>query len=422
MRDSIMDVIEEFGRVPCPCGMRHDTAIRDVRIGSGLVHEVGRILKENGFPRQVLLVADRNTLRAADGILESLADFSVETLIYDQLRVAEMKHVEEIERRIAGRDIGVLSVGTGSLNDPCRLACARQNKLFCIFATAPSMDGFASYSAPIVANGFKFSYDAKSPEVIIGDTRVLAAAPTALKSAGFGDMIAKYVGLVDWKISSLLTDEVYCDRVADLTRSAVDDLMRMADTVTVNDEETAGKIFESLLKTGLGMSFMKNSRPASGCEHIIAHLMECIELRDGIIPDYHGEDVGVCTLQMLRFLNTMAAHEAIHAHRETVDWTDIYDYYGSMAEDVRRMNTPQTVTDTIDPRRLEEQWQEIRRVIRSIPSYEECRDAMKKAGCKLDIADIGKSEKLFFDCVKYSPFMRRRVTLLRLTGMIEECE
>ena len=58
--------------------------------------------------------------------------------------------------------------------------------------------------------------------------------------------------------------------------------------------------------------------------------------------------------------------------------------------------------------------------IRSVPSYEECYAAMKKAGCKLTVADINKDGKLFSDCVKYSPFMRRRLTLLRLRGMIKE--
>ena len=33
----------------CSCGKKHETAIRDVRIASGLVHHVGEILKENGF-------------------------------------------------------------------------------------------------------------------------------------------------------------------------------------------------------------------------------------------------------------------------------------------------------------------------------------------------------------------------------------
>jgi glycerol-1-phosphate dehydrogenase [NAD(P)+] len=413
----ILEIIEDFKK-DCACGKKHETAVKDVRIGSGLVHSVGKILRENGFSNTLLVVADKNTMTASEGIIESLEGFELEFKIYDDLRVATMDDVKSVEKIIEGRDISVLSVGSGSLNDTCRLASARQNKKLCIFATAPSMDGFASYSAPIVDGGFKASYPAKSPEVIIGDTKILANAPTALKSAGFGDMIAKYVGLVDWQISAMLTGEFYCEKIASLTRNAVDELMEMADKVTVNDERTAGKIFESLLKTGIGMSFAQNSRPASGCEHVVAHLIECVELRDGIIPNFHGEDVGVCTLEMLKYYNELANCD-IKAKREEVDWEDVYDFYGNMADDVRRLNEPENVIDDVDEKELEARWSEIKKIIQSVPDYETCKAAMIRAGCKITVEDIGKRQSLFDDCVKYSPYMRKRLTLLRMKDMIE---
>ncbi len=403
----------------CDCGGSHTCTLRDVVIDSGAVRRVGEILEKNAFPRDVLLVADKNTLAAAEGIADSLCGFNVEYKIYDSIRVAEMHHVCELEDIIKDRDIGILSVGTGSVNDPCRLAAARQDKMLCIFATAPSMDGFASYSSPIVDGGFKLSYPAKTPEVIIGDTRILADAPTELKSAGFGDMIAKYVGLIDWRVSHILTGEVWCEKVASLTREATDELFAMADLVTSRDEATAGKIFESLLKTGIGMSFMQNSRPASGSEHIVAHLIECIELRDGKIPNYHGDDVGVCTLEVLKLYSCLAEMTSVKAHAENVDWDEVFDYYGSMRDDVYGMNFPTSVTDGITPELICEKWDDVRGAVKSVPSYEECFDAMRRAGCKITVEDIGKSRRLVDDCIKYSPFMRRRMTLLRLQTMID---
>ena len=413
----IMQIIKSLSG-ECECGLVHETAIKDIQIGSGLVHSVGDILKKNNFPPNLLLVADKNTLKAADGILDSLDGFDVSFKIYDELRVAKMEHVEQLEDMIKDRDVAILSVGTGSINDPCRLAAARQNKLLCIFATAPSMDGFASYGAPIVADGFKSSFAAKSPEVIIGDTKILANAPSELKSAGFGDMIAKYVGLIDWKISHLLTGELYCERVAQLTRDAVDELMAMADKVTVSDEHTAGKIFEALLKTGVGMSFMQNSRPASGAEHIVSHLLECIELQDGITPNLHGDDVGVCTLTMLDYYNRLAEMPSITAKRECVDWEEVYAFYGPMQDDVKKINHPDNIIDAVTPEKLEAAWGEIRKIIKSVPSYDECRAAMEKAGCKITVDDIKKDHALFEKCVKYSPYMRKRLTLLRMKDMI----
>lgn len=413
----ILDIIKSFN-CECSCGVKHTTSIKDIQIGSGLVNKVGEILKNNSFPNEILLVADKNTLKASEGIIESLGGFNVSFKIYDELRVATMNEVEEIELLIKDRDIGVLSVGTGSINDPCRLASARQDKMLCIFGTAPSMDGFASYSSPIVCNGFKSSYPAKSPEVIIADTKILASAPNELKSAGFGDMVSKYIGLIDWQVSHLLTNEIYCEKVAKLTKDAVDELMEMADKVTEKDEYTAGKIFESLLKTGIGMSFMQNSRPASGCEHIMSHVIECLELEKGKLPNLHGDDVGVCTLEMLKYYGELARHSEIEAVKENVNWNEVYDFYGFMADDIKKVNHPENIVDAVSPEKLEASWSKIAQIIKGMPSYEECKLAMEKAGCKITVDDIKKDRAFFDRCVKYSPYMRKRLTLLRLKDMI----
>ena len=64
-------------------------------MGSGLVNQVGDILTKNGFARRILLVCDKNTLKASSGIVESLSGFFVEYKVYDDLRVATMENVNE---------------------------------------------------------------------------------------------------------------------------------------------------------------------------------------------------------------------------------------------------------------------------------------------------------------------------------------
>ena len=402
----------------CGCGMDHRCGIHDIRIGSGLVTQVGEILRENGFPRRLLLIGDRDTLAAAAGLEESLTGFEVTRHCYDTLRVATMDDVRLVEDYLDRVD-AVVAVGAGSIHDPSRLACARRNKPLCLFATAPSMDGFASYNAPIVDGGFKTTHAAKCPEVIIADTKILAAAPKALKSAGFGDMISKYIALIDWQVSHLVTGETYCPRVAELTRTAVDRLMTMADRVTLEDEETAAAVLESLLMTGIAMSFTRTSRPGSGTEHILAHYWECIELLEGKIPNFHGEDVGVATLLTLREYEDLAGRETVTAHPEVNDWDAIYKAYGPLAGDVRKLNTPDTITDGIDPRVIEEKWPEIRAIVRSVPDYDACYRAMKAAGCKTTIAEIGKDPAFVAESLLYHPYMRRRLSLRRVARMVD---
>jgi glycerol dehydrogenase-like iron-containing ADH family enzyme len=115
------------------------------------------------------------------------------------MRYAYMSTSKEIMEAAKDFD-GILSIGTGSVNDVCRYAASQTNKAFAIFATAPSMDGFASDSAPLIENNFKVSYPCRQPSVVIADTDILASSPVELKAAGFGDIIAKYIGILDWKI------------------------------------------------------------------------------------------------------------------------------------------------------------------------------------------------------------------------------
>ena len=144
-----------------------------------------------------------------------------------------------------------------------------------------------------------------------------------------------------------------------------------------------------------------------------------MELLEGKIPNYHGEDVGVATLMMLQYYNELAQREAVTAHNEVNDWDEIYESYGALAEDVRRLNTPDTITDPIDPRDVERLWPEIVKIIRSVPSYEECLTAMKRAGCKTTIEEIGKDADFVATSFRYHPYMRRRLSLRRVANLID---
>lgn len=401
----------------CSCGVKHELSIKDIAVGSGIVKDTGKILKRNGFGKNLLLVADKNTLKVSAGIENALKDFKITYKIYENLREATVAQTQVIKKLLDDVD-GVISVGTGSLNDICRKAAADKNKPLCLFATASSMDGFASYSSPLTDGNFKITYPAKSPEVIIADTSILAAAPAELKSAGFGDMMGKYVGLIDWQVSHIVSGEYYCEKVANLTKKATDKIMALADKITSNDEKTVEAVFDALLLTGIGMSFTKTSRPASGTEHILSHYWECKKLLDGKISDFHGKKVGVATLLIMQEYKKLYEKVSVRAKKETVDWQDIYADYGALADEVKKLNTPDTITDSVSPEDIEKNWQKIREVIASVPDVEQIYAAMKKAGCVTTVKEIAVSDELCAEGLKYHPYMRRRLSLYRLKNMI----
>lgn len=412
----------------CSCGIKHECAIKDIRIESGLTARVGTILMENNFPKKLLLVADRNTLAASEGIREALAGFSVTEHIYDDLRVASMEVTHEIEQRLINGCEAILAVGSGSIHDPCRLAAARHSVPLCLFATAPSMDGFASYSSPIVENHFKKTHPAKCPEVILADTKILASAPAALKSAGFGDIIGKYIALLDWKSPFVIhehSDDPYCEKVAGLTRMAADRCLKNASRVTLCDEEAAAELFETLLLSGIAMSFMKNSRPASGTEHMMAHFVECKELLEDQVPSYHGADVGLATLTIAKLYHHVAKIPSVVGRKEENNWDEIEAAYGPLADGMKKMNLPTTITHGIERDRVEKYWDDIRALIAELPPYEELKTAMEAAGCQTSWAEAGKSEELIRQSFLYHPYMRHRLTvrrILNMTNLADELE
>ena len=75
-----------------------------------------RLLDSVRFPKRVLLVADRNTLKASEGLLECLerTGYIIKLKLYEDLTLAEMHEVVELQK-LSGDVDGILAVGSGSI-------------------------------------------------------------------------------------------------------------------------------------------------------------------------------------------------------------------------------------------------------------------------------------------------------------------
>lgn len=405
----------------CPCGEKHTFDTRVVEIGHGVADRAGDILACAGFGSRLLVVCDDNTARAAAPVFVSLADagYAVKRLCYPNLLCADADRVREVEGLCHDID-AILSVGTGSLNDICRVAAKTQGKPFAIFATAPSMDGFAADLAPIVENNFKTSWPGVQPDVILADTAILAAAPAELKAAGFGDMVAKYLGIFDWKVARLLVnEEPYCPAVADLMLEAVEKMLSLADRVPEQDEEAAGAIMESLVLSGLCMKLAASSRPASGAEHAMSHYWECHKILRGIWPDFHGKKVGVASLIMTRVYRNIAERvDTISPTADPITLADVHAAFDpAQHAEVDRVGAIR-LTDAITPERLRAAWPEIRRMaLETLPDADWLLDRMRRAGCATKIGEVNVTPELLEAGLRWHPFMKTRILLTRLLPM-----
>jgi len=408
----------------CPCGRPHTFDTKVVEIYSGLTKDAGKILTKADFPKNVLLVADCNTIGVADkeGLSAALEDagFQIKRLIYKNMKYARVEQVREVEALAADVD-GIISVGTGSLNDICRVSCVELEKKFCIFATAPSMDGFASDTAPIIENNFKNSWKARQPMVILADTKILAKAPAELKAAGYGDMVAKYLGILEWRIANKLIGEYYCENVAQITLNALQKCIDLTDKVNTEDEEAAGAIMEALVLSGLAMKLALSSRPASGAEHVVSHFLECYKVARGIWPEFHGKKVGVATIKLCRLYRNLADRVTeITPVADNPDWAEIKSHFtADQLADLDKVNNP-SIMDKVDPAKLKALWPEIRQMIyRDVPDPDDLLDKMKRAGCATELEEVHVSDELFATALRYHAYMRYRILITRLLPMMQ---
>lgn len=405
----------------CSCGKNHSFDTKAVEIGRGVAHRVGELLKANDFGYRLLVVADSNTARVARAAFAALeqAGFSLKKLIYSNLLYARAEGVAEVVA-LCGDVDGILSIGTGSLNDICRVAAQKTGLRFAIFATAPSMDGFAADLAPIIENSFKTSWKGVQPQVILADTDILAAAPAELKSAGFGDMVAKYLGVFDWHVSHMLTGEHICPAIEALMMDSVRRMLALADQVTAQDADAAGAIMESLVLSGLAMKLADSSRPASGAEHAVSHFWECHKLTEGRWPEFHGKKVGVASLLMCRIYRNVAERvEKITPKPVEMDRKQVLSEFSPVQiPEVERINAF-AIPDRVDPALLAEKWPEIRALaLDFLPDEATLLDLMRRAGAATEPADVHVDAALLEKGLRYHTYMKSRLLLTHLFPMM----
>lgn len=282
----------------CACGKRHYGLLKDCVIGeNALLRLPEMIRKYNGT--HPFILCDTLTYEAAGERVTKLLD--AENITYT-IHIIQRIHPAPDEKIVgealmyctADCDI-VIAVGGGVINDTCKIIASAKNVTDIYVSTAPSMDGFASASSSMERGGLKVSLNSKCPDVVIGDADILANAPTHMIRSGIGDMVAKYVSIVEWQIAALLLGEYYCPTIAEIVRASLDVCVKVAKDAVNGDHDAVCKLTEGLVMSGLAMNYAGISRPASGMEHYISHIIDMRALEFGTPADLHGIQCGMAT-------------------------------------------------------------------------------------------------------------------------------
>ncbi|MDG6225224.1 MAG: NAD(P)-dependent glycerol-1-phosphate dehydrogenase [Candidatus Thermoplasmatota archaeon] len=269
---------------------------RAVMIKSDAVEEVGQLCSRYHLKGRAVIVCDRTTSEIAGRRVSSSlegSDYDTEIIVIEGATDVSTWAVDEL---VEGRSNSfIIGVGGGRPIDVAKYVATRHDLDFVSVPTAASHDGIASSRASIEMDGRKKSIPARSPILVIADTRIIADSPKELLVSGCADVISNYTAVLDWKLSKRLKGEPFSEYAAALSEMTAKMILQRAGAIKPHLEESARVVVKALVSSSVSMSIAGSTRPASGSEHMFAHALDMIARK----PPLHGIECGIGTIMMM---------------------------------------------------------------------------------------------------------------------------
>lgn len=281
-----------------------------MEIGIDILDHVPQMFVEQFPAKRALIVADENTWRAAGeavyGYLQSAGVECEEPFIFTDPHLhAEWKFIEELDERLAKSDAIPVSVGSGTINDLCKLCSYHQSRPYMCVATAASVDGYSSFGASITYKNMKQTFTCPAPKAILADVGVMAKAPREMTAAGYADLAAKIPAGAEWIIADFVGSEPIHDAAWHISQDGLKAALSDPEGVAALKPEAIAPFVEGLMLSGFAMQAARSSRPASCTDHLFSHLWNMRNhTYQGVTPS-HGFQVSVGTLMMCAMFDQM---------------------------------------------------------------------------------------------------------------------
>lgn len=413
------------GNQQCSCGRTHLCDIRFVEIGDGVLEKLGEICAD--FSR-IVLVADGNTEPLCGKKVRATLGKKIvgEQIFGKELVVPNEASVAMIEAKMPADTDLLLGIGSGVINDLCKYTSHAHHIRYVIVATAPSMDGYASVGAAMILGGMKVTTTAVPPYAIVAESCVLCTAPMNMIRSGYGDIIGKYSCLNDWKLAKLIRGEYFCQSVYDTVMETVHETERNAAALLARDPDALCDLTSALVCVGVMMSYVGNSRPASGSEHHLAHFFEITGLLDDKPYYLHGIDVlyGANVTAALRERIGVEQPPFLAPAHDCAAWENaIRRIYGTIADSVIALQDK--VGFYRDAEKdlgvIAEHWNEVCAILREAPCAVRMKELTEAIGLNLNNFRAFYGEKKLDDAVRYAKDLKDRYTVLWIAYTLGIC-
>jgi len=385
------------------------------------------LVAQLGFGRRLAVVSDIATRAVLGERVERALDgrASLLAVTLGDRPHADAETAERVRRATAEAD-GLIAVGSGTINDLCKYAAARDRKPYAVFATAPSMNGYTSVNAAITVDGHKKTLPAVAPRGVFMDLGILARAPARMIRAGLGDSLCRPTAQADWLLSHHLRGTTYRRAPFALLETDEASLFGAPEALMRGDLAAMRALARTLVLSGLGMTICGGSYPASQGEHLISHYIDMFAPGDRG-EFLHGEQVAVATLAMARIQEAVIGGGPPRLRPTTMTQAALEQRFGvdigrSCWEEFEAKRVT-AASLTAQQRRLDEGWDAICAKIGPIFVPAARLEAiLRHAGAPTAPEHIGISPQFFAEAVGHARFLRDRYTFLDLAGDVGPAE
>lgn len=379
------------------------------------------------------LVADGNTWRAAGAevakILKAAGMEGPEPFLFPG---TPMLHADEGNVNLLleqfPENVVPVAIGGGTVNDLVKRASGLRHVSYCCVPTAPSVDGYTSSGAALTASGLKQTLPCPAPLAVVADSGILRNAPPEMFAAGYADLMAKIPAGADWLAADTLGIEAIDPAVWELVQTPLRD--------NLSDPSDVRRVFTGLAATGYAMQLYRDSRPASGADHLVSHIWEMENLCGNGKPVSHGFKVAIGTVTstaLYEALFSLSEQEARRLARPGLDRAgreaeiDALLSVGTYGAATRTIALDKfREGDALAERRelIYRNWETLRkRILHQLYPLEELTRRLTAAGCPVKPADIQLGREQFLHGIRTAQLIRKRYTVLDLVyelGLLEE--
>ena len=427
----------------CECGRRHNVPIKSLIYSEDALKRLPEVLNSFVNGRRIVLVADERTWdiagRGAEEFLEKSSWSTEHIIVPDGLHGSpvcnEMTH-DWLSDKLPSVDMA-LAIGCGVINDLTKWVAFDHNLPYAVVATAATMNGFTAANVAPSLKGVKSLIRARPPLAVFAIPSVIVEAPFELTASGLGDTIAKPVCTADWIFNHIFYDEYFCRYCSEMINTLEPYYFDHPEDIRNRKPGAIEALFNALLYSGMAMTLVGTSAPASGGEHLLSHTLDMMSSVDGVPHDLHGRQVGLGTLfssaiydrivQIDNPTRVAGVSPAIRG-RDALDTIDSM-FWGPLAESIGQQYEQKkpmlhVLREKLSNREIPSGdalrcWQTFLAACRDqVRSPDQIKNCLRTAGAAHTFEDIGCSRRRLRAAILHMHEIRKRPTVIDLAWIL----